>query len=356
MQDLVSVIIPVYNGVPYIYHSITSVMQQNYQNIEIIIINDGSTDETFEICNRYAKKDTRIRVYNLGHKGVSEARNLGIQKSHGTYITFIDADDYMEATLIEQYVNTFDTFHKAGQKPAFVMCGMRVDAPHTTMDSADQLVEEEDRILLLERNRIPYLAWRSLFNFVTNKCYRAEALKNAELRFTDHMQIGEDLCFNIRYLQAVPGKIAMINQPVYHYIRRFDHTLSLRYYPGAVEDTKKVYLLFIDFVKDLQGITEDDILVVKSLYLRDWVSRLTAYYEDRKTTPGWFARIRRVNREIRSEEFTTLLEAVRESEKVSHIRYLALRTKNFFIFYRMRSLYRLGIFLRKQLSASRNRE
>ena len=92
-EKLVSIIVPVYNVEDYIEDCIKSLINQNYKNIEIILINDGSSDLSEEICRTYQQKDKRIKLYSIQNSGVSTARNLGIKKSKGDYILFVDSDD-----------------------------------------------------------------------------------------------------------------------------------------------------------------------------------------------------------------------------------------------------------------------
>lgn len=101
-KDLVSIIVPIYNAERYLSNCIESILNQSYKNLEILLINDGSTDKTMEICNSYAQKDNRIRVFNKINEGVSKTRNLGIKCATGNYIFFIDCDDFLEINAIEK--------------------------------------------------------------------------------------------------------------------------------------------------------------------------------------------------------------------------------------------------------------
>ncbi|HIY36843.1 MAG TPA: glycosyltransferase, partial [Candidatus Paraprevotella stercorigallinarum] len=93
MNDLISIIIPVYNSSAYLDKCIGSVLMQTYKNIEVILVNDGSDDDSFEICKKYAENDHRIKLINKDNGGVSSARNAGIKASTGRYIAFVDSDD-----------------------------------------------------------------------------------------------------------------------------------------------------------------------------------------------------------------------------------------------------------------------
>jgi glycosyltransferase involved in cell wall biosynthesis len=111
-RDLVSIVIPVYNVEPYIERCLKSVISQSYKNIEIILIDDGSTDNSATICDQYSKIDTRIKVIHKKNGGLSSARNVGINISSGTYICFIDSDDYISEDYVDylySLINKYDS-------------------------------------------------------------------------------------------------------------------------------------------------------------------------------------------------------------------------------------------------------
>ncbi|MBR5233560.1 MAG: glycosyltransferase family 2 protein [Clostridia bacterium] len=106
MTPLISVIIPVYNVEKYIDRSISSVIEQSYKNIEIILVNDGSTDNSGNICDTFAEKDCRIKVIHKSNSGVSAARNSGIETATGDYLCFIDSDDYVSTDYVKHLFET----------------------------------------------------------------------------------------------------------------------------------------------------------------------------------------------------------------------------------------------------------
>lgn len=101
----VSIIVPIYNMESKLDKCLTSIMKQTYKNIEVILVLDGCTDNSFNICNRYKKNDSRIKLYEKKNGGVSSARNYGLQKATGEYIVFIDPDDWIEEKTIEMALN-----------------------------------------------------------------------------------------------------------------------------------------------------------------------------------------------------------------------------------------------------------
>lgn len=108
MNSLVSIIVPIYNADKYLSRCLTSVIIQSYSNLEIILINDGSTDSSLDICKEFAEKDKRIVLVDKINEGVSIARNTGIRKSSGEYITFLDADDWIAPNYIEHLMKPFE--------------------------------------------------------------------------------------------------------------------------------------------------------------------------------------------------------------------------------------------------------
>ena len=101
MNKLISIIIPIYNCEKYLRTCLESVINQTYKNIEIILVNDGSTDKSLDVCNEYSNKDSRIKIINNTNHGVSYSRNIGIKSSTGSYIMFVDADDWLDLKMVE---------------------------------------------------------------------------------------------------------------------------------------------------------------------------------------------------------------------------------------------------------------
>lgn len=139
MDSLVSIIIPVYNVEKYLAQCIDSVLNQTYRNIEIIIVNDGSTDRSNEVIDRYAKLDNRIIVINKKNGGLSEARNYGLDRAAGKYVMFVDSDDYIETDMAEYLLKTIK---QADARIA--VCGYRVvDEDGVTLPDWETFPEEK---------------------------------------------------------------------------------------------------------------------------------------------------------------------------------------------------------------------
>ena len=110
-MNLISIIVPIYNAERFLTLSVDSVLAQSYQDFELLLINDGSTDNSAQICDEYAKSDARIRVFHTENGGVSSARNCGLDNARGKYVMFLDADDYWyDKTALEQLLKAADTY------------------------------------------------------------------------------------------------------------------------------------------------------------------------------------------------------------------------------------------------------
>lgn len=113
MQELISVIVPIYNVEKYLDRSVGALLNQTYQNLEIILVNDGSTDRSGEMCDEFARKDARVRVFHKENGGSSTARNVGIREARGSFIGFCDSDDYAELDLYENLYRIFEEYDNA---------------------------------------------------------------------------------------------------------------------------------------------------------------------------------------------------------------------------------------------------
>ena len=110
-EQKISIIVPIYNDEKYLKRCIESILKQTYTNIELILINDGSEDKSLEICEEYKKNDNRIIIVNKENEGVSVARNIGIEKATGELISFVDADDYLEITFLQELFNIMKKYN-----------------------------------------------------------------------------------------------------------------------------------------------------------------------------------------------------------------------------------------------------
>lgn len=212
-STMISVIIPVYNGRKYLERCLKSVIEQTYENIEIILIDDGSIDGTFDLCDQWEKKDERIKVIHQSNEGVSMARNKGIELARGKYLTFIDADDYIK----NNYIETLYLY--AVQYDADIVCSDYISVVNGVPNKQDhhivdgRVTNSVDDFLYDYENNIGYCS-----RFVWGKLIRYDIAQN--LRFKK-MQYGEDTVYMINLLKTNPI-IYLSTYSGYFYIRNSD--------------------------------------------------------------------------------------------------------------------------------------
>ena len=127
MKDKISVIVPIYNMENYLKRCVESILNQTYTNLEIILVDDGSTDSSLEICRYFENKDKRVRVYTKENSGLSASRNFGVERATGVYIGFVDSDDYIEAEMYEKLYNLIIDF-----QAEVAECNLKICYPSNT--------------------------------------------------------------------------------------------------------------------------------------------------------------------------------------------------------------------------------
>ena len=257
-QPQVSIIVPVYNVENYIERCLNSLVNQTFKDIEIITINDGSTDKSLELLNKYAKEDIRISVIDLGDEGVSYCRNLGIEKANGKYIMFVDSDDWIDSNMIEAM------YKKAEEnKLDLVMCSyIREFKDHSKekiFNLPEEIIYKEDKVkneLLRKlvgpvKEELSNPEMLDALGTVWGKLYRADILKENKIKFVDLKEIGsaEDTLFNIftfNYLK----KVMFLNKSMYHYWRDNPKSVTSQYNPKLKEQRKVFFKYISDFIKE----------------------------------------------------------------------------------------------------------
>lgn len=257
-QPQVSIIVPVYNVENYIERCLNSLVNQTFKDIEIITINDGSTDKSLELLNKYAKEDIRISVIDLGDEGVSYCRNLGIEKANGKYIMFVDSDDWIDSSMVEVM------YKKAEEnKLDLVMCSyIREFKDHSKekiFNLPQEIIYKEDKVKNELLRKLVGPIKEELSNpemldalcTVWGKLYRADILKENKIKFVDLKKIGsaEDTLFNIftfNYLK----KVMFLNKSMYHYWRDNPKSVTSQYNPKLKEQRKVFFKYISDFIKE----------------------------------------------------------------------------------------------------------
>lgn len=217
----VSVIVPVYNSEKYLSKTIESIINQEYSKIELILVNDGSKDNSAGICNDYKNKDPRVVVIHQNNKGVSSARNAGLDKAIGEYIGFVDADDYIKPNMYKDMILMMKKYDAH-----MVMGGYeRVNAAtgdRATIQPPREGIGEKD---IVDKVIYQMAFWNckkkdkylpTLYGSTWPNLYRSDIIKENNIKFNESIALGEDMLFNLQYLLNVQ-RIVFINKPLYEY-------------------------------------------------------------------------------------------------------------------------------------------
>lgn len=207
MSQKISIIIPVYNLEEYIAKCLDSVIKQTYTNLEIIIIDNNSSDDTLEICKKYAQKDNRIKIFSQPIKGASNARNLGLENATGDYIGFVDGDDYIDENMYQLMIDALTEFNTD-----FVICNAYIITPKETKVRIQFNQEKVGKVLT--GNDI----FENIFSksgVIWNTLTRRKTIE--DLMFAANIGYGEDQLFLFESLKRIQTAV-ILDKPLYYYL------------------------------------------------------------------------------------------------------------------------------------------
>ncbi|CEV66457.1 glycosyltransferase family 2 protein [Streptococcus pneumoniae] len=240
-HELISIIVPIYNVENYLRQCLDSIQNQTYQNFECLLINDGSPDNSADICREYVSKDSRFRYFEKENGGVSLARNLGIELSEGDYITFIDSDDWVDSDYLEVLysaileeqadiaVSTYKKFNTSDNCWYFHSFQVKYDRKvFTNIELIDELVDLD--------------SFDFSYRFVSGKLVNKTSLK--KIRFNELTTLGEDMEFWFK-LYLISARIVYVNRDSYIYrVSDYSRHVSLEKFRSDLQQ----YLNFLTFL------------------------------------------------------------------------------------------------------------
>lgn len=250
MKPKVSVIIPVYNAGSHLEKCLVSILNQTFELLEIIAINDGSTDDSLSILKDFANLDSRLKVIDQANEGVSVARNKGLSLAQGEYIGFVDADDYIEEQMYEKLYNC------AKQYDCDVVVANVLDE---TEKSATVSLQFETRKVEISDDQMDEFLKEHFFTFghaVWHKLFRRQLVEDYQLKFYPYSEVSsEDMLFNLSVLSCAES-IYYLDEPLYHYVT---HDQSLTKSSYATTDMINRCLQTIKLVQKRYKMTQRQI-------------------------------------------------------------------------------------------------
>lgn len=245
---LISIIVPVYNAQAYVTRCIRSLLHQTYTNIEVILVDDGSTDESYSICQQIAQEDSRLITFHQENQGVSAARNQGIKLASGKFIMFIDSDDYVTPDICEKLISAsiqaqtvFGGYYFVHSQKGLVVKTEEIIPNCTQINSLNDFKSAYGTLIC---NKILLSSCAKLFS--------SDIIRKNHLQFQKNLHVGEDLVFVQDYLQALPElKISLVQQALYYYDIKENSSLSSRLDLTRFEGSRNLLKCMLDFCQNM---------------------------------------------------------------------------------------------------------
>lgn len=265
-NPLVSIVVPAYNAENYIRKCIDSVLRQSYSNLELVIVNDGSTDRTKEICDLYASLDERVHVIHKKNAGVSAARNRGITEAKGILICFLDSDDWLSPGIIQIGVNKF-------KDNCLNMWGAVEFLPNSLTKHecivARHLTREELVANAIYRIPNDKYVLGTYFRAVWGKLFEKEIIDEYAIKFPENLHMGEDAVFLINYLAHISG-VNVVADEGYNYNRMNEGSATAKYHYDLYEQSEIQYENIVEAIKK-NALNENEIISDSLVNFRWWM-------------------------------------------------------------------------------------
>lgn len=227
-----SIILPIYDAESYLDRAIQSVLNQTYDDWELLCIDDGSKDSSLSICKAYEQRDSRIKVFSKENSGVSDSRNMGIDMATGDKVVFLDSDDYLDRKILEEFQNISDNYQLAITNQYFLFHNDKVEGrPLTVKEVLSKSDKNRFVTFIVCQSQWNKQEWFGNCRTVWGKCFSTEVIKSNQLFFNSDLKIGEDMLFFLSYVLCVDN-IAFLNKPLYFHERTNEK---------SVMNTKKWY-------------------------------------------------------------------------------------------------------------------
>ncbi len=249
-EGFVSIIVPVYNLELYISQCLESIITQTYENVEIIVVNDGSTDNSDEIIQQYQKKDCRIKYFERDNHGVSESRNFALSNATGNYVVFVDGDDWLEKDMIAKLMNYWNY--------ELVVCSYNRRYENNSNPKVFDIegncsgAKFHRRLIGLKDEELHDPSNADSFGTTWGKLYVREVIESNQINFVSLKEIGtaEDVLFNIEYSTYI-DKCYIINEPLYNYRKINSSSLTSTHKNNLFELWRNLYsIIYNKYVKE----------------------------------------------------------------------------------------------------------
>ena len=240
-QPLVSLIIPIYNLADYLPQCLDSVRKQTYENLEALLINDGSTDASLAVCREYSRRDSRFQLIDKANSGVSDSRNQALDRAEGKYIQFLDGDDWLSPDATETLVHAAEStgadlvlahFYRVVEERVAARGHIKAQRVLTRQEFAEEMMKAPANYY---------------YGVLWNKLYRRSIIEAHHLRFDSQVNWCEDFLFNLEYIEYV-RLVSAVPKPIYYYRKRESSLVSSQV---SLRRTIAMKMQTFDYYKEL---------------------------------------------------------------------------------------------------------
>lgn len=322
-EKMVSIIIPVYQAKNSLMHCVESVLNQTYDNKEIILVDDGANDGSEGICDDYAVRYNHVCCIHQKNKGASAARNSGLDKAQGQYILFVDSDDYIEEGYLEDAVSAFQQ-----EDIDMYLCGYQKvwEKDRVQYKEYYPVLKEGEHLAADIGNRFWPLFQSCVLHAIGTKIYKRELIKKHGIRFKKNWNYYEDIYFCLNYLCHC-NKIYVKKGIMYSYRIDTDNSLSKRENNRKYKSIYKTYCLLIQLMGQ-DAISEKEKTLLYKTYLYNINTLLTAKISIEK---HYNKNINKLYKELSKDSL--YFEALKYAGGLSKIEYLCITHKLYFLAY-----------------------
>lgn len=258
-NPLITIIIPIYNREQTLERCLCSVLRQTYSHLEVIAVDDGSTDHSRVILEKYQKKDSRLRVVRKENSGVSESRNLGLQLAQGEYIQFVDADDWITRDATETLLKSMQAGSEMVITDYYRVIGRKIWIKgHIPVSSLMSRAEFAKYMMKSPANFYYGVTW--------NKFYRMDIIRDNALFFSRELDWCEDFKFNLEYLKYV-SNIQVETKPIYYYVKTKGSLVDSKIDLRETIRTKRILFGYYKELYQALDMYEENKLKIQSFYL-----------------------------------------------------------------------------------------
>ncbi len=314
----VSIIVPVYKTEKYVEECVSSLTEQSYENIEIILIDDGSPDKSGEICDKLAEKDVRIKVVHKVNGGVSSARNEGIKHSTGDYIMFADSDDFLDTMAVEKLLQMHDTD-----------CDIVIFGAYDFINGEKKSTwTYENKVVNASDFLKNYFDYRTKMdtNSPFNKLYLKNIIDENKIEFSTQFKVGEDMLFNLEYYEKCK-KIQIVDYYAYFY-RIHSGSVMTSYKSNLFHQLKYLYFYEKNIVKEYGGNNDN------SMYTSLYYTLYGSLSNQLKSEAAFSEKLEEIRRIIKDKDLLEDIKNYKSKSMAVKLLLLSIKTGSTFLVYK----------------------